>query len=135
MIEMLYLWFSSVNMSDLVQVGAELREDLESKIAKLSELMQDSGEEYRLVDIGSGPIGNFRCQIVDVSSKAVKGMISMDTVDKRIRRALRTPIPVSTDASIPTSIRLKGMDLNEILFNSIQLINKMKTQLEIIERY
>ena len=122
-------------MSDLVQIGAELRWDLERKIAELNDLMQDSGEEYRLVDIGSGPIGYFRCQIVDVRSKAVKGMISMDTVDKRIRRALRTPIPVSTDASNATCTRPRVLELNEILFNSIQLINIMKSQLKIIERF
>ena len=124
------------------QLAREIEKDCEEKVARLNVLSRDEEVEYKLIGIG-GPgaaLPEFKCQVV--YRGRIQGLIGMDQVDKRIKRLsgrstfrefIEKPAGVTGSTTSREDAVPQG-ELNKVLFDSIDLINKFKSQLTVLNR-
>ena len=133
----------------------EIKSEYVSKIARINELLEElTGEtsvQYRLIDLSACAASSsaLKCQVVD--SGNVVRVISLEAVDRRIKsltNQLRLKGMVgggcgdkenaavsTTGRSVVNSNRpsTTQQELNTVLFETIQLITKLKAQYSLLK--
>jgi hypothetical protein len=109
-------------MSDLVKLSLELRREYEVKVAALNQSLNDQEMEYRLINTSPGMIGTYRVQLINTLTGKIENVFGPEKLDKKLKRLERKK-------NIEYFENQDESDLNKILFESIDLINKFKNQI------
>ena len=135
-------------MSCVAELEEELRREYSKKTNRINELLReidpDSSLEYNLIDLQvSSKSCILKCKVNDSKRNSAR-IIGLEAVDRRLRALINQakleklkgkenhPACITEKSAIDSSSNRKN-ESNKILFDTIQLIDKLRSQYELLK--